>query len=65
MMEATFVYLSAHDDGHEEEKEDLEGADPGDGGRGVRAKENGFVVGLEDAVGLIETPESMSLDTVR
>ena len=53
MLETTFVHLRAHEDGHEEEEEDLEGADPGDGGGGLGAEEDGFVVGLEDAVGLI------------
>ena len=31
VLETTFVHLRADEDGHEEEEEDLEGADPGDG----------------------------------
>ena len=57
VLETTFVHLRAHEDGHEEEEEDLEGADPGDGGGGLGAEEDGFVVGLEDAVGLIKASE--------
>lgn len=57
-METAFVHLAADDDGHEKEKEDLEGADPGDAGGGVGAEEHGFVVGLEDAVRLVEASVS-------
>lgn len=50
VMETSFVYLSAGDDGHEEEEEYLKGADPGDAGRGVLPEEHSLVVSLEDAV---------------
>lgn len=61
VLEASFVNLSTGDDGHEKEEEDLEGADPGNAGRGVFPEKHSLVVGLEDTVRLGETPSTMSL----
>lgn len=42
----------AGDDAHEEDEEDLEGANPSNLRRGVRSEDGGFVIGLEKAVRL-------------
>ena len=54
MLEATFVHLDANDNRHEEEEEDLEGADPGNGGMGLLREEDGLIVRLKYTIGLVE-----------
>lgn len=53
----------ASQDADEEEKEALQGTDPGDGGGRLRGEELGLVVLLIDAEGVDDAPAIMNVET--